>query len=140
MARSGKDAPGTLAATPVSSAAISGPKTMRYHAIDDQELASLMKFEKPFAVAFAATFIGLALGTGYQAFNALLAVLAAAAKPSMLDLAYLIGSPVALAIGATLALVAARGRSNVVTALRAISERTQVPLPRGHPAAPQAKI
>ena len=61
MAQVNKQDSGTLAASPVASAAISGPKAIRYHAVADQELDSLMKFEKPIAVAFTAAFVGFGL-------------------------------------------------------------------------------
>lgn len=136
MAKSNKDVSGTLAATPVASAAISGPRAMRYHAIDDRELESFMKFDKPFAVAFAAVFIGLALGTTFQAYGALMIVREGAVPPTMFELAFLIGSPMSLGIGVTLAIVAARGRSEIAKALQAVRDRSHISLPRGHPSAP----
>lgn len=136
MAKTGKDVSGTLAATPVPSAAISGPRALRYHAIDDRELESFMKFDRPFAVAFAAVFIGLALGTSFQAYGAFAIVQEGAVRPSIRDLAFLIGSPMSLGIGVTLAIVAARGRSEIAKALNAVRDRSQISLPRGHPSAP----
>ncbi len=139
MPKPNKDVSGTLAATPVPSAAISGPRAIRFHAIDDRELESFMKFDRPFAVAFAAVFIGLALGTTFQAYGALMIVQTGTVRPTILDLAFLIGSPMALGIGVTLAIVAARGRSDISRALKAVRERSQVTLPRGHPSAPQSR-
>ena len=139
MAQVNKEEGGTLAASPVSSAAISGPKAIRYHAVADQELDSLMKFEKPIAVAFAAVFVGLSLGMAYQAYTAFVAILTNARPVEFLDLVFLVCSPTALGIGVTLAVVAARGRTEMVKALLAVRERAQVALPRGHPAAPTQK-
>ena len=136
MAKTSKDISGTLAATPVSSAAISGPRAIRYHAIDDRELESFMKFDRPFAVAFAAVFIGLALGTTFQAYGAFMIVQAGGAPPTTLEFAFLIGSPMSLSIGVTLAIVAARGRSEIAKALKSVRGRSQVSLPLGHPSAP----
>ncbi len=136
MVKASKDVSGTLAATPVTSAAISGPRAIRFHAIDDRELESFMKFDRPLAVAFAAVFIGLALGTTFQAYGALMIVQEGTVRPTVLDLAFLIGSPMSLGIGVTLAIVAARGRSEIAKALKAVRERSQISLPRGHPSAP----
>jgi len=127
---------GTIAATPLPAAAVSGPRTIHFHAVDDAELEQLMKFEKPVLVASAAVFIGLFIGTAFQALGALSAIMSGAARVAALDVLFLVICCVSLGAGAALAVIASRGRSGVEKALNEIRDRAMISLPQGHPAAP----
>lgn len=139
MTNPSTDRSGTIEAGPISPASISVPGSVRYHAVDDAELERLMKFERPLIFAVATIFAGIFFGTAYQMFEVVQSARHGAAQISLFDLLYVIACAGSFGVALVAAICSARGRSEVVKAVKEIRERSKVTLPAGHPAAPRGK-
>ena len=127
---------GTIEAGSLAAQSVSFVKPNKYHAIDDKELDSLMKFEKPIAVAAAGVFVGLFAGTLWPAFSAITKITSGAAGLSVGDVIYIVICAGAFGAAVATSIMAIRGKSDVVKALEAVRKRSKLYLPPNHPAVP----
>ena len=127
---------GTIEAGPLAANSVSFVKPNKYHAIDDKELDYLMKFEKPTSVLAAGLFGGVFLGTVYQAFTAFSKITGGAASVGFGDVLYIVVCACAFGAAVATAVMALRGKSDVVKALEAVRKRSKLYLPPNHPATP----
>lgn len=131
----GSDRNGTIDAASLGPASLSIRNERRFHAVSDQELAMLTRIKHPVPIVVAAVFTGIFLATFYQAWGAIEAA-AVGAPIGVHLLIYVIANAASFGIAIAAGVVAARGRSEIAKAPKAVQERAQMALPSGHPMAP----
>lgn len=114
---------------------LSWPERIEYHAVEDAELARLMRLEKPYSASIALVCAGAALGLLPQALPAAYKVWSGQAIESV-DAIYLIVLVGTVVLGIATGVSAWQGQSGAQKALEAIRARPRIALPKGHPAAP----
>ena len=121
---------GTLDASPLSPASLSGPNVVRYRAVSERDIATLRHIEKPVFLAVAALFTGIFLAASYPVYELIGVVRGMGANISPLDLGIVMGWALAFGVAITAAFASIRKRSKILDTLDAIRTRPQLPAAR----------
>jgi hypothetical protein len=125
-----QDRSGTLDATLLSTASLSGPNVVRYRAITERDIAALRNFEKPVSLAVAALFTGIFLAASYPVYQLVGAMRGTGASMNLSDLGIVIGWALALGVAITATFASMRRQTRILDTLDAMQARPQLPAPR----------
>ncbi len=140
--QSGKSAArsGTLDATLLSTASLSGPNVVKYRAVSESDIAVLRNLEKPVSLVVASVFAGIFLAASYPVYRVIVEVRGSGAGTSLLDLGIVIAWALALGVAITATFASMRRRTRILDTLDAMRARPHMPAPaRSLPVKPTAK-
>lgn len=120
---------GTLDASLLSQASLSGSNVVRYRAVSERDIAVLRHLEKPVSLAVAALFTGIFLAASYPVYGLIGAARGAGAPMNLTDLGIVIGWALALGVAITATFASMRRRTRILDTLDAMRTRPRLPAP-----------
>lgn len=120
---------GTLDATLLSAASLSGPNVVRYRAITERDIAALRNLEKPVSLAVAALFTGIFLAGSYPVYQLVGALRGTGSSMDIADLGIVIGWALALGVAITATFASMGRQTRILDTLDAMQARPQLPAP-----------
>jgi hypothetical protein len=119
---------GTLDASALPAAALSGHNVIRYRAVTEGDIARLRFLEKPLSLVAAALFTGITLACSYPVYQIVSQIRAGAGSISLADLGVVAAWAGSLGIAVAAGVVSIRRRSKLMEALEAMSRRPSLPV------------
>lgn len=120
---------GTLDATLLSTASLSGPNVVKYRAVTERDISVLRNLEKPVSLAIAALFTGIFLTVSYPVYQLIGAARGVGASMTLSDLGIVIGWALALGVAITATFASMRRQTRILDTLDAMRARPHMPAP-----------
>ena len=131
---------GTLDATLLSPASLSGANVVKYRAVSEHDIAVLRNLEKPVSLAVAALFTGIFLAASYPVYRLIGEARGAGATMTLADLGIVIGWALALGVAIAATFASMRRRTRILDTLDAMRARPHMPASaKSEPPGPAAK-
>lgn len=131
---------GTLDATLLSAASLSGTGVVKYRAVTERDIAALRNLEKPVSLAVAALFTGIFLAGSYPVYRLVGVARGTGATMTLADLGIIIGWALALGVAITATFASMRRQTRILETLDAMRARPHIPAPaKSGPVKPAAK-